>query len=349
MTTQLLIEALDLSEARLDTENRVIRDAVLIRAGMSANRRLYPPKVLETAVTVFEGAKAYANHPGKSELKERAERSIRDLTGWYANVRYENGALVADRYFTRTQAGQDAFAIAQDVVEGRAPKSLAGLSINAVGKGKAIDHETGKAVEVEAITHALSVDDVTIPAAGGAYTEAANGDELLTALLESLSYEEWFEAKPEYTKRLQNEMKKVRQDEALKAAQAEAERLQLALDEAQTAREALTAECEAVRSDLQRARRELAVIEALGKVNLPATWQTDLRKRLMEAAPEDWHTIIDTEKKKAARANAVPKVPVTGAGQQTLPAAAVTMQESIVPRDDEDAVTWYARISKHGA
>jgi len=46
MTTKILLETLDLSEATFDSDARVIKGVVLIRAGMSQNRRYYGEDVL---------------------------------------------------------------------------------------------------------------------------------------------------------------------------------------------------------------------------------------------------------------------------------------------------------------
>src|SRR3990172_7822243 len=120
MGTSIFTEAIDLSESQFDIANRVLKSVVLIRAGMSLNRRHYSEALLQKSVPVFEGTKAYSDHPMKTNIA----RSIRDITGYYTNVRYEGGALRADRYFTRTQAGNDALAIAEDIVNNRAPKNL---------------------------------------------------------------------------------------------------------------------------------------------------------------------------------------------------------------------------------
>lgn len=316
MKTGVFIEALELTEAQADAGERVIHNVVLIRAGMSKNRRFYSEGVLQKAAGVFEGAKAYANHPSRAESKDRPERSVRDITGWYANVRYEEGALRGDRYFTRNQAGADAWAIAEDILSGRAPHTLAGLSINAVGTGKMDTFEDGEALRVESISAAVSVDDVSNPAAGGTYAlVAGNSDEIVTGVMESLTFTEWFEARPDYVKRLQNEMKAARQDGAVKAAKAEADRLTEALEAAQEAVKTLEAEREAARLSEAEARRELAVERALTGVNIPAAWKADLREQLKTAEPEGWAGIIEREIKKAKAAGAA-RVPVTGAGQQ---------------------------------
>src|SRR5690606_24382967 len=79
------------------------------------------------------------------------------------------------------------------VATGKAPKSLAGLSINAVGSAR--KREDGGVV-VEAISYAHSVDDVTTPAAGGGYVESVQGDALAQALIEAMTYDEWVSGRP---------------------------------------------------------------------------------------------------------------------------------------------------------
>ncbi len=319
MKTIALVEKLDLSEAELDNEARVIRNVVLISAGRSANNRLYPEAVLEKAASIFEASKAYADHgrkPGES-------RSVRDITGWYSNVRYAEGKLRADRHFAPTQAGNDVWALAQAVIEGRAPTSLAGLSINAVGQGKVKQFEGRDVLEVESIDRAISVDDVDTPAAGGTYLTASSGDELLNSLFQAMSFEEWFAARPEYMERVHKELKTVRQDDALKAAKAEAEQTRQTLVDAQSLAATLTKERDAAMLEVQQARRDLAMEKAFRSAGLPAKVEADLRERLVDAAPDQWVSIIQKERDKLKSLGLLPRPAVTGSQQQVhTPAAA---------------------------
>ena len=63
-----------------------IVDVTLIRAGTSSNGNHYPEQVLQDATVLFEGARAFADHKGPTD---RAERSVRDLVGYYRQPRYE--------------------------------------------------------------------------------------------------------------------------------------------------------------------------------------------------------------------------------------------------------------------
>lgn len=162
------VESVDLSEAMVNTTDRTAK-VRLIAAGLSQNGKQYSEAVLRKAAPLFEGVRAYRDHPTKADQRERPERSMRDITGWYTGVVYENGGLYATRHFSRTQAGQDAWALVEDIVNGHAPASLAGVSINAQGTGRSVRRDDGDVLIVESIEAVTSVDDVTQPAAGGAY------------------------------------------------------------------------------------------------------------------------------------------------------------------------------------
>lgn len=345
MTTTIFTEAIDLTEATLDTTNRVLKGVVLIRAGESANKRDYPAAVLQASVPVFEGVKAFADHPSRADLKERSERSVRDITGWYANVRYVEGKLVADRHFVPTQAGQDAWALAEMVATGKAPKSLAGLSINAVGSAR--KREDGGVV-VEAISYAHSVDDVTTPAAGGGYVESVQGDALAQALIEAMTYDEWVSVRPDYVGRFEAEHKKVRWNGELKEAKAQnaeyAARVQALEADVSQLQESLS---EANARALAAEKRVL-VVDALASVHIPASWKKSLTEALLEADPDTWVGMIEREISKAKSAGHQPRVEgINVPGPQTTPPPQIATVESLAPRDDEDPIAWMKRVQAH--
>lgn len=360
--TVVLSEALDLTESSVDTDNRVIKNVVLIRAGMSMNRRYYGEKALQEAVDVFQNSKAYADHPSKDEQRNRPERSIRDLSGWYANVHYSEGKLIADRYFTRTVAGNDAWAIAEDIASKRAPSSLAGLSINAVGKGAMRKFDDGEALEVTSITGANSVDDVSTPSAKGSYllTASTGGDEITKGVLEALDYEEWLLARPEFVDKLKREWKQVRLEEATKAAIAESDvKLKAAVTDTETANEALQ-EAQTENGTLRTANEKLmteitllrldkAVYEALDGVQLPAVYIKDLRASLPKLPTAEWVGKIETEKSKVKSAGVRPKVTVTHANVSINEAVDFTQDKQVtspLPQGDESVTEWIARTKR---
>lgn len=340
MKPQIIIEQLDLSEAQIDAEKRTVRQR-LIASGESKNGRVYEADVLQQAAALFEGRQTFANHPSKDDLRNRPERSVLDLTGWLEGVEYKDGALWATRHFARNPAGESVWSLVQSIVEGHAPPTLLGASINAVGRGRKQD---GK-LFVEAITAVNSVDDVTTPAAGGGFFAEADTATITDELLQAMSFEEWYEARPEFIERIKNELKTARQDKALTEAAALAERVQSELEQVQADYEVLEAANVAARDELNRVRRELAIVEALQRVNLPAQWKADLRARLMGAEPEAWAGIIDAEVSKAKSAGVQQRVNVTGAGQQVSEAFKATPHYSPLPKPGEDAETWARRIA----
>jgi hypothetical protein len=106
----------------------------------------YTKKALESAITVFEGKKIYADHPDSIEEKTRPERSVRDVLGHFENVRVEikeNGRamLVADVSILPDEPFRWARALMRHAIEysSKYPdKDFIGLSINASGKYNSI-------------------------------------------------------------------------------------------------------------------------------------------------------------------------------------------------------------------
>lgn len=353
MTVTILTEQVDLTEAKIDREARVLRNVKLIAAGTSLNRRHYSEDVLRKSAPLFEGVPSFDGH-------ETRRNRVAETTGWYANVEYRNGALYADRYFSGTQAGRDVMSVVEDIVSGVAPKRLAGLSINASGKGKQQRLDDGDALVVESITKAESVDDVFSPAAGGSYTEAKQGDALALALIEAMEYQEFLEARPDYTERLRKEFKTARQDEALKAVAAEAdqrvkdaeqmtEQTIAALTEAQETAQRLTAERDAALAEVQAARRDLAIEKALAGVRLPQDWRDSLREQLASADEAAWGSIIERETRKAQVIGYRPRVENVRGSDQHIEDAPLDEGQAFnpLPRNGERIEDWAQRITGH--
>lgn len=349
MTTEYFSEAVEYLSESFDPQARTVQQ-IIIRAGESKNKRNYPKTVLQEAVFLFENAQTYRNHPSKADLKAGEGRRIEDLTGWLTNVRFDESrnALVGTRFFTENRAGEDSFKVAKQVIEGNAPANLFGGSINALGKGK---RQQDGSLLVEAITQVVSVDDVTVPAAGGGFEKLVAGYDggIVEAVLSEMDYQEWFDARPEYTKRLQNEMKSVRQTEAVKAVKTEADQLSEAVKDLQAQVVSLTEALEAVEAREATVRRELAVIEALHKVRgLPAETKLELRERLMEVEPEKWDGILQA-KVREIKALGADKATVQNAGRQQHKDVPIRESASVVsnkPKDGEDFDSWLKRIGQ---
>lgn len=183
-----LHEAVDLRAAKVDSAKRMLSNVVLIRAGKGKNGNFYPESTLQAAVGVFEGVRAYDGHAAGA-------RKVAEITGFYKDVRYDAGALKADRYFTDTAAGRDVWAVAESIAKGEAPVMLAGLSINASGTGKKRQMDGGEVFWVDAIKEGYSVDDVDNPAQFGSYKESKNARESRYVIQEHQQNERWQESK----------------------------------------------------------------------------------------------------------------------------------------------------------
>lgn len=133
---------------------------VLVRPGWSENGRYYSQRVLAQALALFEGAKAYADHPSQQELRDRPERSVRDIIGYYGNVKQEpDGRLTATLHLVETAGWL------RPLIEA----GLVGLSINALGHTRLGEAEGRRGQLVESIAKVTSVDVVTQAAAGGGF------------------------------------------------------------------------------------------------------------------------------------------------------------------------------------
>ena len=353
--THVIIHSLDLSEAQIDEQRQTVTQR-LIQAGRSGNGRHYSPEVLQSAISAFEGTRSFSDHPSRSEQRDKPERSIRQITGWIDNVVYREDALWGTRHFTRNQAGQDAWALIEDIINKKAPASLVGASINALGKGR--KDETSGDVIVESIDRVLSVDDVTSPAAGGGFVaQESDSLDLTAALLETVDFDEWRDAHPDYEERLKKEWQTIRQSKAVKTAQAEAEDLQAVLHQTGDQLEALQTTNATLTEEVQRLSRELLLERALQRVKLPAVWLASLRKTLMATPYEAWESVIGQEIAKAAHAEPKQSSPVSiaGAGQRIQEAFELTSLSARdrwldahpdVPRDDETIDDWQRRIAQ---
>ncbi len=149
-----------LTEAVLTPEERAV-EVVCIRPGLSKNGNYYSPEVVRGMMPLFEGARAFADHPGPGE---RPERSVRDLVGFYKAPRVgDDGALRATLKVSKNAEWLWSL-IEESVTDGH---ELVGISIDADGR-VAQGRVEGKACRVvEGISKLNSCDVVTRASAGG--------------------------------------------------------------------------------------------------------------------------------------------------------------------------------------
>jgi hypothetical protein len=348
--TAVLIEQLELVEGTLNPEKKQV-EVVLIRPGWSKNGRYYSPAVLTKAAPLFEGVKAYANHPAREDLIKGIPRDVRDITGDYTGVHLGPQGEVRATRTVYGVAGEAVWPLIQRAVETK--RDVIGVSINAVGKAAPGQAEGRDGLIVEDITHANSADDVDAPAAGGKFETLMAGDlpALTRAILEALSYEEFIAARPEYLDRVRDQMKRARQDEAVRAALMERDQAHSELVKAQTENKRLKAQAIRHRTELQEARQLQARTEllvalelALREARLPAEYEQDVRERLPALPPADWPAMIDRERRKAQAVGAKPTVPVDGAPRLTEAAPLPASPPTPLPLPHESYAEWAQRV-----
>lgn len=151
-----LIEAKD--------EKGSIWEVMLIRSGQSKNGNIYPPEVLRTAAPLFEGVRALARSD-EDHLQDK-KKNVKDIVGWFDNVRFAEGNLIAD--FHISKAADWLRVMIKDAWD-QGKRDLVGLSIVAEGTGTLKKTATGFVRQVETIDKVNSVDVIVNPAAGGGF------------------------------------------------------------------------------------------------------------------------------------------------------------------------------------
>ncbi len=353
--TTFFSEAIDLSEAKLSEDGSRVR-VTLIQPGWSKNKRYYSADVLKAAAPLFEGTKAYVDHPTKLDAKQRPERSVRDLAGFYESVKVEDDGRITANLFLEDDAMK---AKVKTAVEQN--PNYVGLSINALGKTRMGEAEGQKGMLVENIVKANSTDIVTTPAAGGKFEQLLmSGDEFTNDLLEAISLEELRAARPDLIDSLKNEWKTVRDTKALETARDENTTLteaNEALETQLTEKDEQTGRIKTVLAEMHSALESLAwtvqVDRLLAGQKLPTAWQSELRDRLVAVKPDvkKAESIIaaEVDKLKAVRQ----PVNVTGAGRASTPAKpkleanpiAEVFGTGALPLDGESPQEYAARIA----
>ena len=187
----------DIFEAlNVDAEKKKAH-VVLIKEGWSKNKRFYPAQVLEQAVPLFEGAKCYLDH---SDIKGIPNRSIRELTGFYENVKFAGKQVEADLQFLETEAGKVGLDIAKETVKHN--KLLAGLSIRGVGSVRKVE----EGHEVENLSKIISVDMVSDPAAGGEFLRLYESVMEVKDDMKDLTLEKLKEERPDLVQSISEEV-----------------------------------------------------------------------------------------------------------------------------------------------
>ncbi len=159
---------------------RVFKGVTLIKAGLGnkRDRNFYPAEVLQSAVKegLFEGLRAFADHPDSVSEEIQPERTIRDFVGVYENARYDNGVDGVRADLRILKANNWLSDTIDELIEiGHADKI--GLSINGRGATEPVKRqleESGEMSEVNELKKFLelrSTDIVTEAGAGGGFSQ----------------------------------------------------------------------------------------------------------------------------------------------------------------------------------
>jgi hypothetical protein len=350
-----LAELTDLQESQLDDAQFIARGVTLIRPGFSKNTdksgrpRYYPAAMLKRDASKFEGVRSYANHPRKSDEKDLPERDIKDITGYFENVRAaDDGTITAD-YRVVGSARQWLWPLIQET--GRKP-DLVELSINALGETSIGKIDGRDSIIIEGIVKGNSVDNVTSGAAGGTFKGAllaSDPDKLTSDLIEAMPFEQWRGVKPDYVDKLKAEWKTIRETEALKEVQTINESLQ---GELATLREKYQADT----GELVQLRRASMADRILKDSGLPFPLRDAVRDDLLLCEGESaMLEVIQREKKKYI---AAPKEKISidsGNGKPVTQVAEVRrvhpatvlfgIKESNIPLPNETAEEYKRRIA----
>ncbi len=169
-TDERLLELVELREAQLVSPERREVEVTVLQGGLSRNGWFYTADLLEQITPLFEGARAFADHPGPND---RAERSIRDVVGYYHSPRFEPGspAAIKATLHILEKAGWVWSMIAESLADAQ---PFIGLSVDFVGAVKPATRDGATVKEVQSVRQLMSVDVVTRPAAGGRFERILN-------------------------------------------------------------------------------------------------------------------------------------------------------------------------------
>jgi hypothetical protein len=160
---------------------RFFKGVTLIKSGLGNQRdkNYYPPETLRAAVEsgLFEGLRAFVDHPDSISEEIQPERTVRDLAGVYEGARYneERGTVEADLRVLKSHAWL-ADTIDELIDIGHSDKI--GLSINGRGRTETsrrpLAEAGGEMTEVNEVKEFVvlrSTDIVTEAGAGGGFAQ----------------------------------------------------------------------------------------------------------------------------------------------------------------------------------
>lgn len=154
-----------------DGKDKLLVTVVIMSEGLGNQRDMhfYSKDAILTAVAPFEGAQCYSDHPSKTEEIDRPERSVKDLVGYFCDVKPSEDSkdLEGNLKLEDTEVGHYWFDKIKEAIayQARYPdKTYFAISINADGKTHEEERAGQKIHVVDSITEVFSADLVTKPA-----------------------------------------------------------------------------------------------------------------------------------------------------------------------------------------
>ncbi len=138
-------------EAKKDDKGKITFPVVIISQGLGnlADKNYYTAGSIKEAALnkVYEGKKAYFDHPTSSQSQEQPGRSVREIAGYYKNTRAEqdeHGMWVLKADLVPIEANTEVMGLLTHAIEYKKEfpdKELIGISINGDGEGKTLGYE----------------------------------------------------------------------------------------------------------------------------------------------------------------------------------------------------------------
>jgi len=143
--------------------------------GNSKDKNYYSKEALKAGPKLFNGSKAYADHPDAIQEKTLPERSMKDLVGWYSDCFVDQDPQAGRaRLRGKLHFFPDAKWLTDKIdtiLTDPSAKNLFGISINAIGKTRPATISGEVVNYVEQFQRVDSADVVTEPAARGKFDQ----------------------------------------------------------------------------------------------------------------------------------------------------------------------------------
>lgn|GEM_PF-4349743 len=168
-----------LSEAQALGGNKfrmsVLRTGWNVKLDGSPGGKYYTRESIATVVPMIEGAKSFADHPTDREERERPQRSVRELVGYWTDAKQEaDGRATATLVLLESAAWLKPALVTAEELNSKGIVFV-GPSINGYGSARIGDAEGRRGKIVESVKRLQSIDIVTEPGAGGTVDKLLEG------------------------------------------------------------------------------------------------------------------------------------------------------------------------------